>query len=201
MYYLRPTGQSKDYSLQLLMHSKILGGFAQLDIIFTLYTNKLGGCAPTVLSTYNLVFSTALERSSPFGYFGVYVRYYNFGNPSHLRDISVLSLSNPPGFFMDSPNYFSSWFESSIVKMPHIPFSLAVFGKAFSNQVQVDLLMVNFDPRQSRPCPADHLMVDELQDLRSIFEFIQKHDKTFRAGIQRKQCVMEVIDAVSTSYE
>ena len=46
-YYLRPTGQSEHYSLQFLMHSKILGNFAPLDIIFTYYTNMLGGYVPT----------------------------------------------------------------------------------------------------------------------------------------------------------
>ena len=42
-YYLRSTGQSKDFTLQIAYALETPGGYVQLDIIFT---NMLGGCAP-----------------------------------------------------------------------------------------------------------------------------------------------------------
>ena len=96
--------------------------------------------------TYKFGLLTTLEGTPPFGYLGAYISYYKFGDTRYFWDISMLSLSNPPGFGMDLPDYPSGWLESSIIERPHIPLSLAVFRKALSDQVQVDLLMMNLDP-------------------------------------------------------
>ena len=62
--YLRPTGQSKDYFLQLLLHSK-----------------QTWGLRPHMEYQHtNLVFSATLESTPPFGYLSAYISYYKFGN-------------------------------------------------------------------------------------------------------------------------
>ena len=145
-YYLRPTGQSKIlFFTNFLCTRNILGGFPQLDIVFT-YKHTWGLRPHMRCRNTRLVFSTTLESTPLFGYLSAHISYYKFRNTRHFWDISMLSLSNPPGFGMDLPDYPSGWLESSIIERPHIPLSLVVFGKAFSNQVKIDLWMVNLDP-------------------------------------------------------